>query len=114
MKKSFANIYFRNPIIGKVSRINFLRIKGKHIAFHSMFAIKTCRMNENKIVRHLLREVSRATRFLLDKGANLTHLSSTRCHRSPLFQGGLEIPCTVKVCFHVSIKADRLIGKDKK
>ena len=80
----------------------------------SMFAIKTCRMNKNKIVRHLLREVSCATRFLLDKGANLTHLSSTRCHRSLLFQGGLEIACTVKVCFPVSIKADRLIGKDKK
>ena len=30
-------------------------------------------MNENKIVRHLLREVSRAARFLLDKGVNLTH-----------------------------------------
>ena len=80
----------------------------------SMFAIKTCQMNKNKTVRHLLREVSCATRFLLDKRANLTHLSSSRCHRSLLFQGGLEIPCTVKVCFPVSIKADRLIGKDKK
>ena len=80
----------------------------------SMFDIKTCRMNKNKIVRHLLREVSCATRFLLDKGANLTHLSSTRCHRSLLFQGSLEIACTVKVCFPVSIKADRLIGKGKK
>ena len=56
------------------------------------------RMNESKIVGHLPREISRATKFLLDRGANVTaRLSSTHYRRSPLFQqGGLEIPCTVK------------------
>ena len=78
-----------------------------------MFAIKTCRMNENKILGHLPREISRATKFLLDRGANITNLSSTRYRRSPLFQRGLEIPCTVKVCFPASIKPDMLIGKYK-
>ena len=78
-----------------------------------MFAIKTCQKNENKIVGHLSREISRATKFLFDRGANVTHLSSTHYRRSPLFQGGLEIPCTVKVCFPASIKADMLIGKEK-
>ena len=38
------------------------------------FAIRTCRMNENKIAEHLLREISRAKRFLLDRGANVTDL----------------------------------------
>lgn len=40
-----------------------------------MFAIKTCRMNENKIVGHLPSEISHATKFLLEKGADVTHLS---------------------------------------
>ena len=75
----------------------------------AMFSIKTYRMNENKIVGHLPREFFCATKFQ----ANLTHLVSTYYRRSPLFQGGLEIPCTVKVCFPVSIKADMLIGKYK-
>ena len=43
-----------------------------------VFAIKTSRMNESKIVGHLPREISRATKFLLDRGANVTaRLSST-------------------------------------
>ena len=74
------------------------------------FAIKTCRMNENKIVGHLPREISRATKFLLDRGANVTHFSSTHYRRSPLFQGGLEIPRTVKVCLP---DRNMLIGKYK-
>ena len=62
-----------------------------------MFAIKTSRMSDNKIVGHLPRQIFRATKFLLDRGANVTaRLSSTHYQRSPLFQGGLEIPCTVK------------------
>ena len=71
-----------------------------------MFAIKTCRMNENKIVGHLPREIPHATKFLLDRGANLTHLSSIHYRRSPLFQGGLEVPY-----FPVSIKADNVDRK---
>ena len=43
----------------------------------AMFAIKTCRMNETKIVGHLPRERSSGTKFLLDSAANVTHLSST-------------------------------------
>ena len=33
-------------------------------------------MNENKIVGHLPREISCETKFLLDREANVTHLSS--------------------------------------
>ena len=75
-----------------------------------MFAIKTCRMNENKIVGHLPSEISHATKFLLEKGADVTQ---TYYCRSPLLQGGLEIPCTIKVSFPATIKTDMFIGKYK-
>ena len=51
--------------------------KENKLIFKNMFAkfaIKTCRMNENKIAEHLLRQISRAKRFLLDRGANVTNL----------------------------------------
>ena len=79
-----------------------------------MFAIKTCEMNENKIVGHLPKQTSHATKCLLDRGANITaHLSSTHYHRSPLFQGGLESTCIIKVCIPASIQGDMFIGKYK-
>ena len=41
---------------------------------------------------HLPREVSRVTKFLLDRGARISLvLSSRHYRRSPLVQGGLEI-----------------------
>ena len=79
----------------------------------AMFAIKTCQINQNKIFGHLLRGISRAAKFLYDRVANLTHLSSTHYRRSPLFQGRIEIPRTVKVCFPLRIKSDMLIRKYK-
>ena len=79
-----------------------------------MFAIKTCRSSDNKTVGHLPREISRATKYLFDRGAKITAtLSSSHYRRSPLFQGGLEIPCSVKVCLPDNIKGDMLIGKYK-
>ena len=70
------------------------------------FAIRTCRMNENKIAEHLLREISRAKRFLLDRWANVTDLFWTQYRRHSLFLLGLEIPCNAKVCF---LPASKLI-----
>ena len=50
------------------------------------------------IVGHLPMEISRITKFLLDRGARIeATLRSIQYRRSPLVQGGLEIPCTVKV-----------------
>ena len=58
-----------------------------------MFAIRT--VNQVGVtVGHLLREISRATKFLLDHGAKISlRLFSTHYRRSLLVQGGLEIPC---------------------
>ena len=47
---------------------------------------------------HLPMEVSRITKFLMDRGARLTTtLRTTYYRKSPLMQGGLEIPCSVDV-----------------
>ena len=41
-------------------------------------------------------EISRVTKFLLDRGANVSaKLTITHYRRSPLVQGGIEIPCVV-------------------
>ena len=41
-------------------------------------------------------EISRFTKFLLDRGVTITAtLSTTHYRRSSLVQGGLEIPCVV-------------------
>ena len=43
-------------------------------------------------------EISRVTKFLVDRGANVSaKLTSTHYRRSPLVQGGIEIPCVVTV-----------------
>ena len=59
------------------------------------FAIKT--VNENlEVCGHLPREISRATKFLLDRGALVkATITSHKYRRSPLVQGGLEIPCMI-------------------
>ena len=55
---------------------------------------------------HLPLEISRFTKFLLDRGATITAtVSSTHYQRSPLVLGGLEIP---------SVANAKLIGKKKK
>ena len=62
------------------------------------FAIKVCSISNDEIVGHLPMEISRVTKFLIDRGAKVTTtLTSTNYRRSPLVQGGLEISCLVKV-----------------
>ena len=47
-------------------------------------------------MNHLPLEISGFTKFLLDRGATITvTLSSAHYRRSPLVQGGLEIPGVV-------------------
>ena len=64
---------------------------------YDIFAIKTCDEN-GRMVGHLPREVSRITKFIIDRGAKVTaELQGTHYRRSPLVKGGLEIPCKVTV-----------------
>ena len=64
---------------------------------YDMFAIKTCD-HGGIMVGHLPREVSRITKFIIDRGAIVTVLlTGTHYRRLPLVKGGLEIPCKVSV-----------------
>jgi len=62
-----------------------------------VFAMKVTDLSGN-IRGHLPQEIARITKFLLDRGARVSLiLTSDRYRRSPLVQGGLEIPCLVKL-----------------
>jgi len=75
------------------------------------FAIKITSKNDN-IVGHLPMELSRITKFLLDRGACLhVELSSTHFRRSPLVQGGLEIACKVVVRMPATVKNHMIMDR---
>ena len=68
-----------------------------------VFAIKTCKP-DGTVVGHLPREISRAAKFFLDRGAQISAiLTSTDYRRSPLVQGGLEIACHLLMDRYVEI-----------
>ncbi len=76
-----------------------------------MFAIKTTN-SQGVLCGHLPREISRHTKFLLDRGAIVTAtLLDTDYRRSPIFQGGLEIRCNVKVELPRTVIAKRLLER---
>ena len=61
-----------------------------------LFAIKLCRPLDKEIVRHFPIEISRITRFISSRGAiGEAYLTAAHYRRSPLAQGGLEIPCSL-------------------
>lgn len=76
-----------------------------------IFAIKV--INEsNDIIGHLPREISRPTKFLIDRGASITaKITSTTIRRSPLFQGGLEILCKVTIMYPKTIKGKLVMDR---
>ena len=75
------------------------------------FAIKVTDHESGAIVGHLPMENSRATKYLLDRGARVVAtLTSTNYCVSPLVQGGLEIPCRVKIFMVPTLKSRELIG----
>ena len=52
--------------------------------------------NDEKPAGHLPMEFSRAAKFFIDRGAALTsELTSDHYRRSPLIQGGMEMPCKI-------------------
>ena len=79
------------------------------------FSIKTWQVdNCRKTVGHLPREFSRATKFLLDRGATVNaKLTTTHYRRSPLFQGGLEIPCIVTVSMPGTVRNHMVMDRYK-
>ena len=74
-----------------------------------LFAIKVCEKDSQKVVGQLPKEISRATKFIIDRGAVVTvEISSDHYRRSPLVQGGLEVPCNITVKTHPSFNLNVL------
>ena len=72
------------------------------------FAIKTC-TRYGMILGHLLRVISRITKFFLDCGAVMqVELTSKHYQRSPLVKGGMEITCLVKIRIPATLKNTEL------
>ena len=77
-----------------------------------VFAIKTCSKGSLQAVGHLPREISRLTKFILDRGVEAEpRLTSTNYRRSPITQGSLEIPCTVKVKMPATLLNRKLLER---
>ena len=56
------------------------------------FSVKTVRAVDNATVGYLTSEISRSTKYLLDRGATVkVVITCLYYRRSPLFQGGLEV-----------------------
>ena len=63
---------------------------------YDLFAIKVRRPLDRKIVGHFPIEILRTTRFIIARGAIVeAQLTTAHYRRSPLVQGGLEIPCSL-------------------
>ena len=76
------------------------------------FAIKTCQLDSGKIVGHLPVELSRISKFILDRGAKIeVKLRETHYRRSPLVQGGLENPCYLIIRMPNTMKSAELLKK---
>ena len=61
------------------------------------FSVKTIRAVDNATVGHLTMEISRPTKYLLDRGATVKAVITCSYYRrsGEPFQGDLEIPCSV-------------------
>ena len=79
---------------------------------YDLFAIKVCRPLDRKIVGHLPIEISRITRFIIARGAIVeAQLTAAHYRRSPLVQGGLEIPCSLTFKMPATKKSSELLKK---
>ena len=72
---------------------------------YDSFSIKVFKPDSPaEIVGHLPMEISRITKFIIDRGAQVAvKIRGRHYRRSPLVQGGLEVPCEIKVTMIGSI-----------
>ena len=77
-----------------------------------LFAMKIC--EDANVVGHLPIEISRALKYLMDRGVSFTvQLTSTNYQRSPHIQGGLGIPAKVIVTMLGAVRNHLLLEKYK-
>ena len=82
-------------------QLNCLQEPGNN---YGVFNIKTCKPDK-ATVGHLPREISRPTKFWLDRVAEIVaEIGSSHYRRSPLIQGGLEIRCKVSATLPGTIR----------
>ena len=63
---------------------------------YEIFSMKVCKPDSDEIVGHLPIEISRITKFIVDRCAKCTlKICGMHYRRSPLVQDGLEVPCEV-------------------
>ena len=77
------------------------------------FSVKTIRAVDNATVGHLTREISRPTKYLLESGATVKAVITCSYYRrsGELFQGDLEIPCSVTVSLPGTIRNHLLLDR---
>ena len=83
---------------------------------HDRYAVAAIRKTVSRlrpvVVGHLPREISRFTRFIILHGATVkVKVSETKYRRSPLIQGGLEIPVEVEVQMENSSENEQALSK---
>ena len=83
---------------------------------YDVFSIKVCKSNNaQSVVGHRPVEISRITKFILQRGARVqATVTGKHYQRSPLIQGGLEVPCLVTVTMSGSIMNHLLIARYEK
>ena len=83
---------------------------------YDVFSIKVCKSNNTQsVVRHRPVEISRITKFILQRYARVqATVTGKHYRRSPLIQGGLEVPCLVTVTMSGSIMNHLLIARYEK
>ena len=105
--------YYRKSWLPEPEQISLNCFHEEGNAFDG-FAIKACEKDKNEIVVHLPMEISRVTKFLLDRGANVSaKLTSTHYRRSSLVQGGIEIPCVVTMSMPGTVTNQLLMERYK-
>ena len=72
---------------------------------YDSFSIKVFKPDSPaEIVGHLPMEISRITKFIIDRGAQVAvKIRGRHYRRSPLVQGELEVPCEIKITMLGSI-----------
>ena len=72
---------------------------------YDSFSIKVFKPDSPaEIIGHLPMETSRITKFIIDRGAQVAvKIRGRHYRRSPLVQGGLKVPCWIKIAMVGSI-----------
>ena len=76
--------------------------------------MKVCKPDSDEIVGHLPMEIGRITKFIADSGAKcILKIHGMHYRRSPLVQGGTEVPCEATITMIRSVVNHLLLTRYK-